>query len=598
MDGTNEVLNLLLEYEVLTHEQIEEANQKLQDEIAKIQEQQNTAVAEIGGQRDQVQYPTLEEILISLNYITWEHIAAALSQLSGIPYVKLESYELTEDIVLKVPEKLAKKHTLIAIQHDEDKLIVAIADPHNLAALDDISLMLGYYVEAVIAPKDEIISQLKNFYKETSVEEDFSNVLADLDDSDVSVVDSSIGANEVSNAGQNDTPAIKWVQMMITKALKERASDIHLEPFEKTFRVRQRVDGVLLHVPAPPKNLHAGIVSRIKILSELNIADNRMPQDGSIRMKLKGNKNIDLRIAVLPTVNGEAVVMRVLDKTSVLLSMSDLGLSEHIEKSYRKALAQPNGIIMITGPTGCGKTTTLYAGMIEVNELDSKVITVEDPVEYEIFGMMQCQVYEKIGMTFGSALRAILRQDPDIILIGEMRDHETAGIAIESALTGHLVLSTTHTNEAAGTITRLIDMGCEPFLITSTVQSVIGQRLVRTICPNCKEEYKPSPDLFLKLGKHPDEYSNRLFYKGKGCDFCAKTGYYGRTGLFEVFEMREALIEMIIKKAPANILHAKALELGMVPMREDGFLKVLDNKTTLEEVIRVAPIEPGVSLIE
>ncbi len=295
----------------------------------------------------------------------------------------------------------------------------------------------------------------------------------------------------------------------------------------------------------------------------MNIADTRLPQDGSIRLKLPNNKSLDLRVAVLPTVNGEAVVLRVLDKSSVLLSMSDLGLSEHIEKAYRKGLAQPNGIIMVTGPTGCGKTTTLYAGLIEVNELESKVITVEDPVEYEIYGMMQCQVYEKVGMTFGSALRSILRQDPDIILIGEMRDPETAGIAIESALTGHLVLSTTHTNEAAGTITRLIDMGSEPFLITSTVQTIIGQRLVRNICPNCKEEYKPAPELFMKLGKHPEEYANRQFFKGRGCDFCAKTGYYGRTGLFEIFEMREALIDLIIKKAPANILHSKAIELGM-----------------------------------
>ncbi|HON57476.1 MAG TPA: GspE/PulE family protein, partial [bacterium] len=433
---------------------------------------------------------------------------------------------------------------LIAIQQDEEKMVIAIADPNNLAALDDISLMLGFYVEAVIAPKNEILANLDTYYAATATD-DFSDALADLTDDDVSVVEGGLSSQDASaQDGISDAPAIKWVSALIRKALQDRASDIHLEPFERSFRVRERIDGVLINVPPPPRNLKDGIVSRIKVMAELNIADNRLPQDGSIRLKKIGNKSIDLRVACLPTVNGEAVVLRVLDKSAVLLSMNDLGLSPHIEKEYRKALNQPNGIIMVTGPTGCGKTTTLYAGMLEINDLQSKVITVEDPVEYEIYGMMQCQVNEKIGMTFANALRAILRQDPDIILIGEMRDPETAGIAIEAALTGHLVLSTTHTNEAAGTITRLIDMGCEPFLITSTIQTIIGQRLVRTICSNCKTEYKPAPELFLKLGKRPEEYANQKFYKGEGCEHCTRTGYYGRTGIFEVFEMREALMEL------------------------------------------------------
>jgi len=597
MFQNNDIINILLSYEVITQEQIAQAEKRINELI----EKENAS--KIGGEPGAGQNreigttatPPLEEILVELNFISWEHIAAALSHISGIPYVKLENYDLTEELVLKIPEKLARRHNLIAIQQDEDKLVVAIANPNNLAALDDISLMLGYYVEAVIAPKDEILAAIARFYTNKE-EENFQDVLANLNDDDVSVIDASLSSS-ASDAPKVETKAVQWVKSLIKKALQDRSSDVHLEPFQKSFRVRERVDGVLLPVPPPPLNLKSSIISRIKVMADLNIADTRMPQDGTIRLKLPG-KNIDLRVACLPTVNGESVVMRVLDKSSVLLSMSDLGLSEHIEKAYRKALSCANGIIMVTGPTGCGKTTTLYAGMIEINDLQSKVITVEDPVEYEIYGMMQCQVNDKIGMSFANALRSILRQDPDIILIGEMRDPETAGIAIESALTGHLVLSTTHTNEAAGTVTRLIDMGCEPFLITSTLQTVIGQRLVRTICPNCKDEYKPDRSLFLKLGKRPEDYPNQIYYKGRGCEQCARTGYYGRTGLFEVFEMREALIDLIVKKAPANVLHAKALELGMIPMREDGWFKVLAGKTTLEEVTRVAPIEPGVSIIE
>lgn len=555
-----------------------------------ITEEQYKEILELAQKKNK----EVKDAILELKYATPDQICASLSALTGIPYIKLSEYTLNETIVQKIPEKIARRHKLIAIeQYEEGRLLVAIADPYNVTALDDINMMLGYYVEAVLASENEIMMAIDKYYVSTDAME---NIVGNISESEVELItESSAALGETGEAIADETPIIKYVNMIIMKAMKDRASDIHLEPFETAYRIRERVDGVLIKMPSPPRNLQAGIVSRIKIMANLNIAETRLPQDGRIKLKL-GGKQIDIRVACCPTMWGESVVLRILDKGATLLSLSELGLVEKVRENFEKVLEFPNGIILVTGPTGSGKTTTLYAGIAEINKPEDKIITVEDPVEYEVKGLMQCQVNEKAGTTFGTALRSILRQDPDIILIGEIRDNETASISIESALTGHLVLSSTHTNEASGAITRLIDMGVEPFLLTSTMRAVLAQRLVRIICPQCKKIYKPADELFYKLGKRPKNFSHITFYKGVGCDNCAKTGYRGRIGIFELFIPNDELNRNILKKAPANILHRIAMEAGMIPMREDGFKKVCDGITTLEEVIRVAPIEAGVSI--
>ncbi|HOK40174.1 MAG TPA: ATPase, T2SS/T4P/T4SS family [bacterium] len=555
-----------------------------------ITEEQYKEVIELSKKRNK----ETKEILKELKYATDEQICAALSALTGIPYIKLENYPLTESVVQKIPEKIARKNKLIAVeQYDDGRLLLAIADPYNVTALDDINIMLGYYLETVLAPESEIISAIDKFYVSSEAIED---IVDNISEADVELItDTSAELGVTGEAIEDETPVIKYVNMIIMKALKDRASDIHFEPFENTFRIRERIDGVLIKMPPPPRNLQAGIISRLKIMANLNIAETRLPQDGRIKLKLAG-RQIDIRVSCCPTMWGESVVLRILDKNAIMLTMSDLGLIEEVKDNFQKILQCPNGIILVTGPTGCGKTTTLYAGIMELNKPEDKLITVEDPVEYEVKGLMQCQINERAGTTFASALRAILRQDPDIILIGEIRDNETASIAIESALTGHLVLSSTHTNEAAGAITRLIDMGVEPFLLTSTLRCIVAQRLVRIVCPECKKPYKPDDELFYKIGKRPKDYKHLTFYKGVGCDNCAKTGFRGRIGIFELFVPNDELISLILKKAPANVLHKVALKYGMIPMREDGFKKFCDGITTLEEVIRVAPIEAGVAI--
>lgn len=535
-----------------------------------------------------------KDVLLELKYATPEQVCASLSALTGIPYVKLSDYNLDEVTVQKIPEKLSRKHQLIAIEEYEDgRLLIAIADPYNVTALDDINMMLGYYAEAVLAPIDEIMLNIDKHFVSSDLMED---IVDGLSEDDVELItDTSADLGEGGEDVLDETPVIKYVNMIIMKALKDRASDIHLEPFETTFRIRQRIDGVLLKMPSPPRNLQSGIISRIKIMANLNIAETRMPQDGRIKLKL-ARKQIDIRVACCPTMWGESVVLRLLDKGAVMFSLSELGLMEQVKDDFEKILKNPNGIILAVGPTGCGKTTTLYAGVFEINKPEVKIITVEDPVEYEVKGLMQSQVDEKGGTTFASALRSILRQDPDVILIGEIRDDETAGIAVESALTGHLVLSSTHTNEAAGTVTRLVDMGVEPFLLSSTIRAVLAQRLVRIVCPECKKSYTPDDEYFYKLGKRPKDYKDITFYKGQGCDNCAKTGFRGRIGIFELFVLDDEITNAILKKTPANILHRLALKSGMIPMREDGLKKACDGLTTLEEVIRVAPIEAGVAI--
>lgn len=537
----------------------------------------------------------LGQTLVELGMVTPEQIAAALSAQLGIPYVRLADYTITPDLIQRIPERVARQHKLLPIEEVGGKFIVAVADPLDITALDDLQLMLGLDIEPVIAAESDVMRAIESLYgiPTQNVEE----VLQQMSESDMELIQDVDGVlgGQTEQVGKSETPVIRLVNTLILQALRDRASDIHVEPFEHRFQVRERIDGVLKELPSPPRALQNGIISRVKVMADLNIAEARLPQDGRIRLKLKG-KEIDIRVSSLPTMFGESVVLRLLDRAATVLSIDKLGFQAEEAQKLKKNLTMSNGIILVTGPTGCGKTTTLYAGVQEVNAPDIKLITVEDPVEYELNGLVQCQVNEKVGMTFAAALRSILRQDPDIILIGEIRDAETAGIAIQSALTGHLVLATAHTNEAAGAITRLIDMGCEPFLLTSSIRAIVGQRLVRKICPACREQYEPSPDDLKKIGKRPEEFKTQPFFRGRGCSECALTGFKGRVGIYEVLELNNEIADLIVEKQPANIIHKKAMEMGMRPMREDGWSKVVQGLTSLEEVLRVAPIETGVAI--
>ncbi len=531
----------------------------------------------------------LGQVLIYYKYVTGEQIAAALSAQLGIPYVRLADYNVDEELIKLIPDKVARKHKILPIEKTDEKITVAVADPLDITILDSMSLMLGQYIEPVIAPENEIVALQDQLYASLDTLE---NAISSMGDEDgIMIEDSDTPGSNLSAGGEAaaaETPVIKYVNAVIVQALKDRASDIHIEPFEKTMQIRERIDGVLQSVPAPPRNLWSGIPSRIKVMANLNIAEVRMPQDGRIRLKL-GKSEVDMRVSTMPTMYGESVVLRLLDRSAMILKIDQLGFQKPVEEKFLKQLQNPNGVLLITGPTGCGKTSTLYAGILEINSTDDKIITVEDPVEYEVNGLVQCQVNEKIGMTFAAALRSILRQDPDIILVGEIRDVETAEIAVQSALTGHLVLSTTHTNDAAGAVTRLIDMGVEPFLLTSTVRGICAQRLVRTICPECREQYTPDPETLRKLGATPEMTEGVTFIHGKGCPHCVKTGYRGRIGIYELLEMTDEVMDLVVNKQPANIIHRKAVEQGMQSMAEDGWQKVCAGITTAEEVLRVAP---------
>ena len=383
----------------------------------------------------------------------------------------------------------------------------------------------------------------------------------------------------------NSAPIVRYVDLVLYQAIRERASDIHFEPFEKDFKIRYRVDGSLYEMAPPPAHLALPIISRVKVMSNMNIAERRLPQDGRI-VKQIGEKSVDLRVSTLPTTYGESVVLRVLDRSSVNLDLAALGLPQHVDEYVRQTLEKPNGIFVVTGPTGAGKTTTLYAGLREINRIDTKILTAEDPVEYDIDGIIQVPVNEGIELTFSRLLRAFLRQDPDKILVGEIRDIQTAQIAIQASLTGHLVLSTLHTNDASGVVTRLVDMGTEPFLVAASLEGVLAQRLVRTICTDCKTAYEPNEAILSQLGLSANELGDKEFYTGRGCDTCGETGYRGRKGLFELLDVTDPIRELIIEKSPSVVLKQKAVELGMGTLREDGLRNIYDGNTTIEEILK------------
>lgn len=558
----------------------------------------------------------LESNLVKLGYIKEDELLSFLSAQYRVPSVKLSKIEINPNVIKLIPSSVAKKYFIIPINRIGPKLTLAMADPSNIVVIDEVKFMTGFNVEPVVASETEIIDAIKKYYggggnvaglgtvtfqaQDFSLEDDKSsesdfdlidNNLVDVDEFDKLVHGAVDNVEVVENQTQDETdeiggPIIKIVNGILIKAIKLGASDIHFEPYERSFRVRYRVDGVLRREMTLPIQIKNAIVSRLKIMSKLDIAERRLPQDGRIKLRLGKGREMDFRVSTVPVLFGEKVVLRLLDKSALQLDMTKLGFEESSLEDFKNALRKPVGMILVTGPTGSGKTTTLYSALTELNKETENITTAEDPVEYNFMGINQVQMHEEIGLTFASALRAFLRQDPDIIMVGEIRDFETAQIAVQAALTGHLVLSTVHTNDAPGTVTRLIDMGIEPFLISSAVILILAQRLIRKICTECREPIKVHPQLLIDLGVSPDEVKTFQVYKGKGCPICNHTGYKGRIGLYEVMPIKDEIKELILSRASTSEIKKEAMRLGMKTLRQSGIIKIRDGLTTIEEVLR------------
>jgi type IV pilus assembly protein PilB len=522
---------------------------------------------------------SLGRVLVEQGVLTESQLVAALATQIGMKFVDLTDYPVDGSAVAKVPEAVCRRHTLLPIGYDDGRLVVAMADPANVFALDDIKSISRLDVRPVVATKADVLGAINRYHRGDAELDDLTHTLdaANDDDDDLGRVKEIV----------EDAPIVKFVNLLITQAIQDRASDIHIEPTEKDLRVRFRIDGVLHEVMRSPKSITSGVTSRLKIMADINIAERRIPQDGRLSVTANGKK-IDLRVATLPTVWGEKIVMRVLDNSTAMLKLSDLGFSDPNYEVYSKSFVKPYGMILVTGPTGSGKSTTLYATLNIVSRPEVNVITVEDPVEYRLPGINQVQTNNKAGLTFSSALRSILRSDPDIVLLGEIRDGETAHIAVEAALTGHLVLSTLHTNDAPSAIVRLTEMGIEPFLVGSSVDCVLAQRLARRLCPKCKEAYHPTPQMLIE-NRFPwqDGMDLPTIYRPVGCSACSKTGYKGRLALHEVMAVSEEIERLTVERASSMVIAKAAVDQGMITLRHDGLLKVLAGVTSIEEIFRV-----------
>lgn len=502
----------------------------------------------------------------------------------GTEFVDLADTEVPPEIQRLVPAGLARLHQALPIAANGSGLTVALVDPLDLRAAEDLRFALGKDVHVVVAPTEQIEGRIHRYYGSDSASMD--EILKQLGETGELLAlrgdDASASAVE---AEANATPIIRFVDLILFQAIQDRASDIHFEPFEHEFKIRYRVDGALYEMAPPPRHLALPVISRVKVMANMNIAERRLPQDGRIQKNIAG-RSVDLRVSTLPTQFGESVVLRVLDRTTVNLDLEALGMPDYIYRFVTEVIERPNGIFIVTGPTGSGKTTTLYSCLRRINTIDSKLLTAEEPVEYDLEGIVQVPVNETIGLTFARVLRAFLRQDPDRIMVGETRDLETAQIAIQASLTGHLVFTTLHTNDAPGAVTRLIDMGVEPFLISSTLEAVLGQRLLRSICPSCRDTYEPAEGLLSQLNISRRDIGDRRFYYGKGCDACNHTGYKGRKGIYELMKITDPIRELINERAPSVVLRQKAVELGMVTLRQDGLRSVFAGDTTVEEVLK------------
>ncbi|MGI1691897.1 type II secretion system ATPase GspE [Thermoanaerobacter uzonensis] len=520
----------------------------------------------------------LGKVLIKLGYVTENQILEALEFQLGIPHVDLQKYYIDPEVAKLIPEAVAKRYTIIPIKKDEDGILVAMADPLNIFAIDDVKILTKQNVKPLIASESSILKAIDRIYGREQAEKAVQDFKKEFQSEPVNELPNEI-LEEVQNA-----PAVRFVNSIIEQAIKNRASDIHIEPTEKDLRIRFRIDGQLTEAMRTIKSTHAPVVTRVKIMANMNIAERRLPQDGRFEF-VSNEKNIDVRVSSLPTVFGEKLVLRLLDKENFVMTKEQLGFDEKDVALFDKLIKRPHGIVLLTGPTGSGKTTTLYAMLKELNKPNINIITVEDPVEYSIEGINQVQVNEKAGLTFATALRSILRQDPDVVMIGEIRDTETAEIAIRSAITGHLVLSTLHTNDAAGAVTRLIDMGIEPYLVSSAVVGVIAQRLARKICDNCKISYKASESEKKILGL--EEKEDITLYRGKGCPVCNKTGYRGRIPIYEIMTITSDIRELINSKASSDVIKEQAVKNGMKTLRESAKKLALEGKTTIDEMLRL-----------
>jgi type IV pilus assembly protein PilB len=495
----------------------------------------------------------------------------------GTEVVDLSEAEIPQEVIALVPAATARMYQCVPLEDYGSVLRVALGDPLNPAIIDELGFVVRKEVQVVVADQQAVEKLVNRYYPEDAAS--FGDALKELESEEISAE----AAGEADLV--NEAPIVRFVNLVLFQAVQDRASDIHFEPFEDEFKIRYRVDGALYEMSPPPKHLALPVISRIKVMANLNISERRMPQDGRINFPMAG-KQIDLRVSTLPTQFGESVVLRILDRSAVNLDVEALGMPRYLLDYINEAILQPNGIFIVTGPTGSGKTTTLYSCLRKVNTIDSKLLTAEDPVEYDIEGIMQVAINEAVGMTFGKALRAFLRQDPDIIMVGEMRDLETSQIAIQASLTGHLVLSTLHTNDAPGAVTRLVDMGVEPFLISSTLMAVLAQRLVRTVCKKCRTPFEPTESQLSLLNLSPHDIGDKVFYYGRGCQSCNDTGYKGRRGIFELLVVSDPVRALINERAPSVVMRQKAVELGMVTLREDGLRGIFDGDTTIEEVVK------------
>lgn len=562
------VIQLALDKGVLTPEQVDAARKV------------------VSGHTDlTVAPPRLLDVLIAEHGFTSKQAAKLLADEFGMPMIDMTNVRASSELMAMLPRHLAVKYTAFPVGREGNTVRVAISDPLDVDAIDSISHFLKLTVEPVVAPADEIRAHIDRFYGKD--EESMEKLLSDISTGEEAQVISGIGSSAAGSEGEtDDAPIIKLVYQVILEAISRRASDIHLEPLEKRFRVRYRIDGVLVEVENPPKRLQLAIVSRLKIMANISIAEKRIPQDGRIQVAV-GNKPIDLRVSSLPTAHGESIVMRILDKEGLQLGLPELGFLSDDQATMERIITLPDGLFLVTGPTGSGKTTTLYSCLHFINKPDRKLITVEDPVEYQLSGINQVPVRTEVGMTFANALRAMLRQAPNIIMVGEIRDLETAEIAINASLTGHMVFSTLHTNDAPGAVTRMIDIGVKPFLVSTSLRAIMAQRLVRKICKKCKHPYTPDPRELRSLNITAQQAANATFAKGAGCENCHGTGYRGRAGIFEIFAVNDELQRMIYENVGTSRLRDKARTLGMRTMREDGLRKVLTGLTTIEEVVSI-----------
>jgi len=545
------------------------------EQLRKAREEAKSGGARLGAQ------------ITKLGFLQEQELSSFVAKQYGVPDINLDDFDIDPSVIQLIPEEVANKHSVIPVNRAGSTLILATADPSNIFAIDDIKFLTGYNIQPVVAVEDAIRRAIDRYYDQSTSLED---VMGDFDDSDIDLIhdDDDVDVGELAKASE-DAPVVKLVNLILTDAVKKSASDIHIEPYEKSFRVRYRIDGVLYEVMKPPMKLKNAITSRVKIMSELDIAERRLPQDGRIKLKMGRGKEMDFRVSVLPTLFGEKIVLRLLDKSNLQLDMTKLGFKEEQLGAFKNAIHQPYGMVLVTGPTGSGKTTTLYSALSELNKISENLSTAEDPVEFNLPGINQVQMHEEIGLNFAAGLRAFLRQDPDIIMVGEIRDFETAEIAVKAALTGHMVLSTLHTNDAPSTINRLLNMGIEPFLVASSVNCIVAQRLARRICEECKEK-DPEVDTnaLIEAGMDEEAARNAVPVIGRGCRNCSETGFRGRIAVYEVMPMHEELKEFVLNGASALDLKREAIRLGMKSLRQSAFEKLSEGITTLSEVLRVS----------